>query len=257
LQRPVRRNIEGLLLDLLFTAYRGANPLFWVVVYEELPLWGALLLLAVGLLCFLFSTGNGFRLVAAVLGALVGLLWAPVPVEQLGLGSADGATPFIAAAAGALIGASFPPAVVFFVYGLPAGLIAGHAAGSGGWVLGFVPAFLLVGALALILHRQAGTFAAVGLGAWVSVLGLLACFRELGAARAALELAELHPISVVAAALLLAVVGTVYQLAMKPAPESLEQKKFEELKAQREREEDEARAKRFAAYSSKRGKQNP
>jgi hypothetical protein len=233
-------------LDQTVSAYRSFDPAGWVSLYRHLPMWGGIIAVAVGVVLLLFGGGKAFRLVAGPIGAVAGSLWAPVIVGKLGITGAEGRVGVIAAVLLAGIGFAFPPGVVFFAFGLPAGLFAGEMAGSADWLLGFVPAFLLVGALAAAVHRHIGAVAASLAGAWLLVIGMLAALHQVGGL---VEAVASQPWGVIVAAALFAVAGSVYQLAVRANPEEAEALRLERLRAKKKLEEKKALEKRWANYS--------
>lgn len=221
-------------LHQVLSAYRTVDPAGWVAVYRLIPTWAGLLSIGVGIVLLLWGGGRAFRLVAGPMGAVVGGLWVPVLVERLGLRSAEATSGTVAAVLFLALGFTFPPGVVFFAFGLPAGILAGELAGSADWLLGFIPAFLLVGVVAAVLQRHIGAVAASTLGGWLLVIGMLAALHQVGSIVA--QVAS-QPTVVMIAAALFAVAGAVYQLAVLPSPEEQAQLRVDRArKAQRQLE---------------------
>src|SRR5439155_25950566 len=127
----------------------------------------------------LFGNGGLFRVVAGPLGAVVGLLWAPLLATKLGYAASARQITYIAAGGLGALGLLFPPGVLFFIFGTPGGLVAGELVGGSDWVLGFFPGSLVVGALAAAAHRFIGAIASSIAGGWVIVLGLLSALSPL------------------------------------------------------------------------------
>ncbi len=233
-------------LEQSLSAYRRLDPAGWVSLYRHLPWWVGLLAAGLGVALLLFGGGKAFRLVAGPLGAAAGRLWAPVLVSKLGGVASEAQVGMVAGGALATAGFVFPVSALFFAFGLPAGLMAGDLAGSADWLLGFVPGFLLAGSLAVTAHRELTAVATSISGAWLLVLGALAALHPAGSLA---ESVAQRPLGVVAAAGLLALAGSAYQLALRPSPEQVERRKVEKARLNRERDEKRALEKRWASYS--------
>jgi hypothetical protein len=136
--------------------------------------------------------------------------------------------------------------VLFFAFGVPAGLLGAEIAGPADWALGFFPGLLLGGALGAVLSRFVGAVAASMVGAWLLVLGLLAALRTTGGSVDALAK---QPVGLLIAAGLLAVAGTVFQLWVRPSPKAAEQEKFDRKAEEKRAAEKRAVEKRWANYS--------
>jgi len=193
-----------------FGVFRTSDPAAWLSFPARLP-WG-LALAAVLLGAFFLVAGGGkaFRVIAAPVGALLGLFWGEALAGPLGLSGSETAL----AAGSALvlfgIGALAPSVVVAIAFGAPVGLAFGELVGNTGFLLGFVPAALLAGAVAAVLHRALRVLVAATSGA---VLLLLGGLRLLQGVPAVAALARTHPIWLLCAAGALAFAGAVVQLA--------------------------------------------
>ena len=139
-------------LQSAFEPYRHFDPMGWVGVFRFLPVWGGLVAMGVGVLMLLFGGRQLFRLVAGPLGALIATVWAAPLAQRLGFGA--NLRQIVLVSTIGLFGAGlvWPPAVIFFAFGVPAGLAGGQLAGND-WLLGFGPAFLVGGAIGVVLHR--------------------------------------------------------------------------------------------------------
>jgi hypothetical protein len=197
-----------------------------------------------------FGGGRLFRFLGAPLGIFVGLLWGPVLIHSFMLPLPDGPVALVSAAALGLLGIFFPPGLAFFLFGIPAGLTAGHLAGPQDWFLGFFPAFLLCGTLAGLFQRYVGAIAASLPGAWLFVLGAMSALSPMGGLS---ERAASHPLGVIAVAGVLAVVGTVYQMAFRASPDELDRRQVESARTKRRAAEKAAVEKRWSGY----GKRGP
>lgn len=232
-------------------AYQRFDPSGWVGVYRFLPVWAGLLLVALGVVLLIFGGGNWFRLVAGPMAALAGLFWGPVVALRLGVAAV---TPTISMAVAGVLGLGgflFPPLAVFLAVGLPVGLFAGQLAGPSDWFLGFVPAFLVAGMFASLLHRHVGAIVASIVGAWLLVIGMLSALYLVGGV---VEAVTAQPWGVIVAAALFALAGSIYQLAARPPPEEHEQRIMEEHRERQRLKEKKALEERWSNYSSNRDK---
>jgi len=233
-------------------AYRSFDPAGWVGIYRHVPMGAGIVAVAVGVLFLLFGGGKAFRVVAGPLGAVVGFVWAPMVANKFGVTGID---PKLAAGAAIGLGVAgfvFPPVVIFFAFGIPAGLAAGEIAGPSDFLLGFVPACLLVGTLAAAFHRHIGAVAASIVGAWIFLIGMLSSLHQVGGVANAVAA---QPWGVIIAAALFAVAGSVYQITVRPAPEEAEKLKMEKARLKRKVAEKKALEKRWANYSSEKKKE--
>ena len=227
-------------------AYRGFHPDGWIALYRYLPTWLGLILLVLGGLMVPFGGGHRtYRISAAPLGALVGFICAPALAQVFGLLLAPNMVALVGALALGVAGALFPPVVGFFAAGVPVALLCGALAGQGDFLVGFLPAFLLVGAVGGLAVRIFSAVMTAVLGAWLVVLGAFATFHR------AIFVPELaaHTWAVLTIALLFAIVGATYQLGFRPAPEQLAKEKAERAKSKREAEEKQALEERWSSYS--------
>lgn len=231
-------------------AYQRFDPGGWIDVYRALPFWGGLLAIAAGALMLMFGNGRLFRLVAGPLGALVAVLWAPLLAHKLGFPTSSNQVTLVAAIALAGLGFLFPPGALFFVCGVPGGLIAGELVGGSDWVLGFFPGLLVAGALGAAAHRFLGAIASSVAGAWLIVLGLLAALSPLGTLSASLAA---QPWGCIIAAGLFAIAGAVFQLFVRLSPEERARISDEKKRAKKRRAEQKATEDRWANYSKNKG----
>ena len=231
------------------SAYRGLHPDGWVGLYLYLPTWaGLLLVIAGGFLVPFGGATKTFRIVAAPLGALVGFVLTPPALAGLGFNLSPVAASAIGAFALLLLGAAFPAGVLFFAAGLPFGMLGGHLVGASDYWLGFLPAFLFIGASAAVAQRWVGAALAALVGSWLFMLGLLATFHRLELVP---RLAA-HSFTVIAIALLLATAGAAYQIALRPSPEQLEKERLELEREKKRLDEEKALEERWAKYTGKR-----
>jgi hypothetical protein len=231
-------------------AYQRFDPPGWIDVYRLLPWWGGLLAMTLGLVMMTAGNGRLFRLAAAPLGALVALLWAPLLAIKLGYATNAKQITLFSAAALTALGLLFPPGALFFICGAPGGLLGGELAGASDWVLGFLPGFLVAGALGAAMHRVLGAVVSSLGGAWLLVLGLLAAAAPAGSLSASLAG---QPWGCLIAAGLFAVAGTVFQLFVRLSPEERARLKDEKRRAKRRREDQKAVEERWANYSKDKG----
>jgi len=231
-------------------AYQHLDPRGWAAVGFALPWWGGAALAILGLLFLLFGNGKLFRLVAGPLGALVGLLWAPLVAQRLGLVGEDRRVPVVAAIGLGGLSLGLPHAASFLGVGVPAGLLAGTLVGGGDWALGFIPGFLIAGALGVAAHRHLSALLSSVVGGWLLVLGVLAALRPVTpAADAVLR----QPWGVLAAAGLFALAGAVYQLFVRLSPQERAVAKVDRARAKRKSKDQEALEKRWNNYSKDKG----
>lgn len=231
-------------------AYRSFNPAGWVSAYRILPMWAGVLFVVIGVVLLLFGGGKFFRLVAGPIGAVIGYLWAPMIVGRFGISVSAEAIAYAAAAFLGVMGFIFPPGLCFFAIGVPCGLIGGQIAGANDWVLGFGPTALITGAIAAAANRVIAAVVSSLLGAWLVVLGMLAALHQVGTLVA---MVAQQPWGVIIAAILFAIAGTVYQLAVRPSEEEAEKIKAEKALAKKKQEERKALEKRWGKYSGKDG----
>jgi hypothetical protein len=228
-------NFQALLQAL--KTYQTFNPSGWVSLYKLLPMYAGIACGVLGLLMLLFGGGKVlFRIVAGPIGALMGYLWTPVVIAKLGLSDVDPRMPSIAAAVLLVLGFLFPPAVTFVGVGLPVGLLAGQIAGQSDFLLGFAPGLIIGGLVGALLHRVLSSVVASVVGAWLLVIGALAALHQFGGVVAAVAS---QPWGVIIAAVLFAIAGSVYQIAVRPSPE--EQEKLRAEREQRKLREAEQR----------------
>ena len=226
-------------------AYEKVDPVGWVAVYRVLPFWAGLAMVAAGVAMLLFGGGRLFRLVAAPLGALVAMLWTSVVAANLGF---HGPTRQLTTAAMVglfVLGLAYPPLVVFVAVGIPAGLIAGAAVGPSDYMLGFVPAFVAVGAIAAAANRIFGAIASSAAGGWLVVIGALASLSSFGGLSE--KVAQLTW-GVVAAAGLFAAAGVVFQLFVRLSPDEREALSVQKAQARRKAEDQKKVKERWGKY---------
>jgi len=199
----------GALADAL-SAFRTSDPAAWLAAASRLP-W-PLAALGVGLGGFLVAAGGGkaFRILAAPLGALLGLLFGEALAGPLGLQGSETVLAIGTSAALFLLGALAPSVVVAIAFGAPVGLAFGGLVGKTGFLLGFVPAALLAGAVAAVLHRPLRVLLAAAAGAALLLLGLLGLLHGIPAVA---EVQRSHPVWLLVAAGAVAFAGAVVQLA--------------------------------------------
>jgi hypothetical protein len=226
--------------------YRHFDPLGWVGVFRFLPVWGGLLAMVVGVLMMLFGGRALFRLIAGPLGALIATIWAVPLAQRLGLNVSLRQVSLIATAVLFVAGVAFPPAVVFFAFGVPAGLLGGELAGPNDWALGFGPAFLVGGGLGVVMHRVVGAVLSAAVGAWVTMLGLLATLVPFVPPVG--WFAE-NPVAVICLAAIFAIAGGVFQIFVRPSEEEAKNRKLEKAIAKKKAKEQKALEERWAKYT--------
>ncbi|NOK36643.1 hypothetical protein D7W79_21595 [Corallococcus exercitus] len=233
--------MEGFLQAL--KSYQSFNPSGWVGIYRLLPMWVGVVVALVGLVLLLAGGGKLFRAVAGPVGAVLGLVWTGAVTQRLNLGAElDPRMPTLVAAALMALGFLFPPAVTFVGVGVPLGLLAGQIAGPSDFLLGFGPGFIVGGLVGAVLHRQVSGIVASLVGAWLLVIGALAALHQFGGV---VEAVASRPWGVIIAALLFALAGSVYQLAVRPSAEESDQQKAEKQRLKQRLAEQQALEKRW------------
>jgi hypothetical protein len=228
-------------LQRVLEPYRHLDPLGWVGVYRALPASAGGALVALGVLLLLVGGGRLFRLVAAPLGALIAVLWTQTLAARLGYQALPvQVVPTVAVMLG-LSGLLFPPLVMFFAFGLPAGFLAGQLAGDADWLLGFGPGLLAGGALGVALQRVVSALLSAAVGAWLAVLGGMALAA--GSVPAVASLAA-NPPAVLVLGGCLALAGAVFQLAVRTSPRETSAQALK-LKRARDHAEDDGRWTRY------------
>jgi hypothetical protein len=199
----------GPLVDVL-SAFRTPDPVAWLAAAARLPWPVAALAAVVG--AFLVAAGGGraFRILAAPLGALLGLLGGEALAGPLGLLGNETALAVGAATVLFVMGALAPSVLVAIAYGVPVGLAFGGLVGKTGFLLGFIPAALLAGAVAAVLHRPLRVLLAAAAGATLLLLGLLGLLHRVPAVA---EFQRTHAVWLLAVAGAVAFAGAVVQLA--------------------------------------------
>ncbi len=236
------------LLQRAFEPYRHLDPVGWVGLFHFLPVWAGLLCVVLGVLMMLFGGRQLFRLVAGPLGAVIATIWAGALANRLGFGRQMNQIATVATIGLFGLGLLYPPVVVFFAFGVPAGLIGGQIAGPNDWILGFGPGFFFGGAAGVVMHRPVSAVLSAAVGAWMTVLGLMAALKPV---LSSVGWLANNPIAVMSVAGCFAVAGSVYQLFVRPSEAQAEANRQEKaLKKQRAKEQKEAEQ-RWEKYAGK------
>jgi hypothetical protein len=233
-------------LQSAFEPYRHLDPLGWVGVFRFIPVYGGIAAVVFGVLMMLFGGRQLFRLVAGPLGALIATVWAVPLAQRMGFGANLKQINVVAPIVMTIAGLAWPPAVVFFAFGIPAGLLGGQIAGNNDWLLGFGPGFIVGGAIGVVLHRLVGAILSAAAGAWLTVLGLLAVLNPF--VPAAGWLAN-NPIAVLSVAGCFAIAGGVYQIFVRPSEEQAAERKIERGLAKRKAKEQKALEERWSKHN--------
>jgi hypothetical protein len=193
-------------------AYQTLEPARWVAVYRELPWWAGALAAALGAFLVVAGGGPAFRLVAAPAGAVMGFVWGPALAARFAVDAPSEAVAWIAAAI--ICAASFVIAEVAVVvaFGVPAGLVGAHIAGSDRWTLGFLLGLAVGGTVGVLLARPVACISASSVGAWLFVLGALAALQPIAPWAAS---AARAPWAVLLVASVVAIGGSIYQLFLR------------------------------------------
>lgn len=233
-------------LESAFEPYRHFDPVGWVGVFRFLPVWGGLIAMAVGTLMLLFGGRTLFRLVAGPLGALIAAIWAVPLAQRLGIHMSLRQVSMIASAVLFVAGIAFPPIVVFFAFGVPAGLVGGELAGANDWALGFGPCFLVGGGLGVVMHRVVGAVLSAAVGAWTAVIGLLATLSPF---ISAMGWFSANPVVVICFAAIVAIAGGIFQIFVRPSDEEAKNRKLEKAIAKKKAREQKALEERWEKYN--------
>lgn len=236
------------LLQRAFEPYRHLDPIGWVGVYRFLPVWAGIVCAVLGVAMALFGGRQLFRLVAGPLGAVIATVWAAALANRLGFGRQMNQIATVATIGLFGLGLLYPPVVVFFAFGVPAGLIGGQIAGSSDWILGFGPGFFFGGAVGVVLHRPVSAVLSAAVGAWMTVLGVMAA---LGPMVGAVGWLAANPVAVMSVAGCFALAGSVYQLFVRPSPEQAEAQRQEKAQKKQRQKEEKEREKRWEKYTGK------
>jgi len=222
-------------------SYRHLDLEGWISVYRVLPVWSGLVLTVIGALMIFFGGGRLFRVVAVPLGAAIGLVWAGALATRFGYESIQKPIVIGTSVALSFLGLVFPTAVLFIALGAPCGLLGGQLAGSTDYIFGFLPGFFVGGAFAVLFERHLSGIISSLFGAWLFTLGLCCILSPV---TSAVDSIAKTPLLILAFAGVCALIGIVYQVFIRPAPEVREkqkQEKFMNKKMKKERQALEAR----------------
>ncbi|MCA3012567.1 MAG: hypothetical protein INH41_09230 [Myxococcaceae bacterium] len=226
--------------------YKHLDPGGWLALFRLLPVWAGVLLALVGVGLLARGGGALFRVVAGPLGVMIGQIWVGPLATRLGFQTQAGSIALAASALLAVLGLAVPASTVFFGFGIPIGLMAATLAGPD-WLLGFVPAFIVGGAVGVVLERPVSVLLAATSGAWLLVLGLMAALS--GSAGGLVERLAAHWPAAISVAAVFAVAGFGYQIFVMPPPEKAAQRARERAQAKQAEAEKKALEKRWASYS--------
>jgi len=232
--------------------YRHFDPAGWVALFRFLPVWAGVVMAGLGAAMLLRGGGHLFRLVAGPMGLVIGQIWIGPLAGRLGFGTQQQQIALGASAILCVLGFVVPVSTVFFGFGIPIGLMAANLAGPADWLLGFVPAFIIGGALGVVLERPITVLLASVSGGWMVLIGLMAASAPV-IPRLVEQLASTWPAGITTAACF-AVAGFGYQLFVLPPPEKRAELKREKAMAKRADAERKAVEERWANYSSRKTK---
>jgi len=233
------------------SAYERLDPAGWVALYRLMPGWLGWCVAAGGFILMLFGSERAlFRGVAAPLGAAAGYFLVPLGTTLLKGGPLPEYVRLIAAGVLGGVGFALPPASLFFLAAIPAGLLSSRLLSGSDVLLAFLPAFVVGGAVAAVLYRQVGALLTAAVGAWGLVLGLLAGLTPWTSLP---QTVAAMPWAVVAAAGCFALAGAALQLS-RASPEERAKRKQEQSLAQRKISEQKALEKRWSNYTPNRNK---
>lgn len=235
-------------LQRAFEPYRHLDPLGWVGIFRLLPVAAGVIALALGMLMLLFGGRRLFRLVACPLGALIATVWAAALATRLGFAGQASTIALVSTFVLGGLGLLVPEIVIFFAFGVPAGLLAGSLAGAPDWMLGFVPGLIIGGAVGVVLHRPVAAILSAAAGAWVLVLGAMAVLRPFVPAVTSLAA---NPVAVLSIAGCAALAGVVYQLFVRPSPEAAAKQQIDRGLARKRARDSAEQEKRWSKYGKK------
>ena len=224
------------------------DPHEWIAMCRALPLWQDGLLVFFGLAFLAFGAARALRFSAALLGAFSTALLLPSVLQQVGVSVS--LTPTVVAGIATALACALafsPPAGIFLAVGLPAGMLAAMVAGPSDWFLGFVPAFLLLGAVAALWTRPAAALLSSFWGAMAASVGILAALQKLAQAAQSHQAEQTF---LWVSVFCLACIGIASQLFIQSSPEETEKRKRERDGEKRRRAEQQALEERWANYSS-------
>jgi hypothetical protein len=139
---------------------------------RELPLPLGVALVVAGLVsCLAGGRRYVFRLVLAPLAIAAGLAFGPKAAPLLHLSPT--LSSYLAAGLVGTTALLLPPAILFVAFGALGALLGAELAGENDYWLGFIPGFVVGGALSLALHRILAVMVSSLVGAGMFVLGLL------------------------------------------------------------------------------------
>src|SRR5271169_140743 len=205
---PQRTPVNPPLLSDALSVFRSSDPSAWLSLSRRVQWVMAAAAAMLGAFLLVAGGGKAFRVIAAPVGALLGLLWGEALAGPLGLAGSETALAIGAAVVLFCIGALAPSVVVAIAFGAPVGLAFGGLVGNTGFLLGFVPAALLAGAVAAVLHRPLRVLLAATMGGALLLLGLL---RLLQGVPAVMALARTHAVWLLVGAGAVAFAGAVVQ----------------------------------------------
>lgn len=223
-----------------------------MALFRFLPVWAGVVMVILGVAMLVRGGGHLFRVVAGPLGVVIGQIWIGPLAARLGFGSQQQQIALGASAILGVLGFVVPVSTVFFGFGIPIGLMAANLAGQADWLLGFVPAFIIGGALGVVLERPISVLLVSVSGGWLVLIGLMAALAPVVPGLVE-QLASNWPAGITVSACF-AVAGFGYQLFVLPPPEKRAELKREKAMAKRAKAEREAVEKRWANYSSGKAK---
>ncbi|MCU0699644.1 MAG: hypothetical protein MUC96_24310 [Myxococcaceae bacterium] len=232
--------------------YKHFDPAGWVNLFRFFPVWAGVVVALVGVGLLFRGGGLLFRAVAGPLGLVIGQIWIGPLAVRLGFQAMQQQIALGASALLCLLGFVMPASTVFFGFGIPIGLMAANLAGPD-WLLGFVPAFIIGGAVGVVLERPVSVLLASVAGGWLTVMGLMAALS--GVASGLVERLAGNWPAAVSVASLFAVAGFGYQIFVLPPPEKASQLKREKAMAKQAAAEKRALEKRWANYTKDEGKE--
>ncbi|MCL2178260.1 MAG: hypothetical protein FWC28_07100 [Proteobacteria bacterium] len=227
--------------------YGQWNPQAWLETLLHWPFWGAVLATALGLCFLIVGQGFAFRLVMALMGALIGFAWSQPVIRLLALPDFANSEQVYAVLLG-IVGMSTPEAVLFLILAIPSAFACVAYLGLKNPLLGFVPAFLVGGAIGLILKNHIRAFIASALGAWMLVLGILAGLYQRGwISKRVLE----NPWAILTTIAFLTLGGTFFQMSFYGKKQQRAQRKAEKARLQTFAEDKAALEQKWSSYASK------
>lgn len=239
-------------LRALLEPFKTLDPAGWFKFAGVLDAKSAIPVLIVGAVFALIgSRTHIFRAVAALMGLMQGVLFAPLLVQlmatELAVKLPSGTVALALPCLLGLLGALVPASVFFTLVGVVGGIAGLHIVEEHAMLVGVGPGFFLAGVVGVIAERPLSVLCSALLGGWMATCAMLA----LGAGNPVGKLLGSGPSAPLLAAVLIAIAGAALQFTLSPN-EELRRQIAEQKRRKKELDrEAKARDKRFADYGGK------